>query len=209
MFIICRIFRGVNSSAFFSFISSSRQMYAGRWYRSIYSAGGRPFGLYRATTRLPLHCVRPFSVCRPVNEDQSANKGADIPKEILREIQSTWPVPMREEFLNGTKVTTGELEAMQIVPDKHFVPKSFSDKFAYRLVRTLRLLPDMYFRGDHYMRVVMLETIAAGKGYAHKSYCSPSLKRIYSSWYGWWHVATHDLFAPHEARQWLDYPFTP
>lgn len=88
----------------------------------------------------------------------------DIPDEIARELANSHPVPMRHEFASTPqKVTTELLESLDIGLGKHHVPTSFSDKLAFRLVKTLRLLPDTYFKNDHYMRSVMLETIAAGK----------------------------------------------
>ncbi|KAI9488491.1 alternative oxidase-domain-containing protein [Zychaea mexicana] len=87
-----------------------------------------------------------------------------IPKDLLRELQATRPAPMRDEFLGSNKLTTDDLEKMDIDKAKHHVPETLSDKFAYRMVKTLRLLPDTYFGRDHYMRAVMLETIAAVPG---------------------------------------------
>ena len=93
----------------------------------------------------------------------------DIPKDVFREIQSTHPLPMREEFMGDKKLTTQELENLDIGLDKHYKPNTMSDRFAYRLVKTLRLLPDTYFRNDYYMRAVMLETIAAGNNHVYFS----------------------------------------
>ncbi|KAI8145442.1 alternative oxidase-domain-containing protein [Fennellomyces sp. T-0311] len=87
-----------------------------------------------------------------------------IPKDLLRELQATRPTPMRDEFLGSNKLTSEDLEKMDIGQGKHHVPETMGDRFAYRLVKTLRLLPDTYFGGDHYMRAVMLETIAAVPG---------------------------------------------
>lgn len=87
----------------------------------------------------------------------------EMPRDLLEEIQAEHPRPMRIEFLGKEKLSSEALENMDIGLGKHRVPQSLSDKFAYRLVKTLRLLPDTYFGQDHYMRAVMLETIAAGK----------------------------------------------
>jgi len=90
---------------------------------------------------------------------------ANIPDEIARELANTHPVPMRHEFVDTPqKVTTEFLESLDIGLGKHHVPTSFSDKLAFRLVRMLRVLPDTYFKNDHYMRSVMLETVAAVPG---------------------------------------------
>ncbi|KAG2177740.1 hypothetical protein INT43_002987 [Umbelopsis isabellina] len=89
----------------------------------------------------------------------------DIPNEIARELANSHPVPMRHEFAEGSqKITTELLESMDIGLGKHHKPETLSDKLAYRLVKTLRLLPDTYFKDNHYMRSVMLETIAAVPG---------------------------------------------
>ncbi|KAI8145221.1 alternative oxidase-domain-containing protein [Fennellomyces sp. T-0311] len=92
------------------------------------------------------------------------SKCESVPKELLHEIQAARPRPMRSEFWTKKELSRPVLENMEIGVDMHFQPQDWSDRFAYRLVRTLRLLPDTYFRGDHYMRVVMLETIAAVPG---------------------------------------------
>ncbi|KAI9289801.1 alternative oxidase-domain-containing protein [Umbelopsis sp. AD052] len=90
---------------------------------------------------------------------------ANIPDDIARELANTHPVPMRHEFAEyPQKITTEVLEKMDIGLGKHHVPTSFSDKLAYRLVKLLRILPDTYFRENHYMRSVMLETVAAVPG---------------------------------------------
>lgn len=87
-----------------------------------------------------------------------------ISDDIARELANTHPVPMRHEFMeHPEKITTDMLESMDIGLGKHHVPTSFSDKLAFRLVKLLRILPDSYFRDNHYMRSVMLETVAAGK----------------------------------------------
>lgn len=120
------------------------------------------------------HQQRFYQPTKPIPMSTPAE---DIPKDVFREIQSTHPIPMREEFMGDKKLTTQELENMDIGLDKHYKPNSMSDRFAYRLVKTLRLLPDTYFRNDYYMRAVMLETIAAGK--YHIKLFIPSKANIY------------------------------
>lgn len=87
-----------------------------------------------------------------------------MPKELRREILATRPRPMLEELTQESTVTREMLEKCDIAPYKHREAKSMGDTFAYRLVRFLRLFPDTYFGKNHYMRVVMLETIAAVPG---------------------------------------------
>ncbi|KAI7862594.1 alternative oxidase-domain-containing protein [Spinellus fusiger] len=88
----------------------------------------------------------------------------DMPEDLLREIKATRPMPMRSEFSRVTHLTSQELEKMDIDVKKHREPLGLGDKFAYRFVKVLRTLPDTYFGRDHYMRAVMLETIAAVPG---------------------------------------------
>ncbi|KAI9498800.1 alternative oxidase [Zychaea mexicana] len=72
---------------------------------------------------------------------------------------------MRREFFGDQhKLSRENLKKVDVGVTNHYEPQGLSDRFAYRLVRTLRLLPDTYFRNDHYTRVVMLETIAAVPG---------------------------------------------
>ncbi|KAI9481367.1 MAG: alternative oxidase-domain-containing protein [Benjaminiella poitrasii] len=87
-----------------------------------------------------------------------------MPRDVLREMLESRPLPMREEFVDGQKLTTKVLEQIDISKDKHVQPHGFSDKAAYYTVKVLRTLPDTYFGKNHYMRVVMLETIAAVPG---------------------------------------------
>ncbi|KAF7803720.1 alternative oxidase 3, mitochondrial [Senna tora] len=47
---------------------------------------------------------------------------------------------------------------------KHHVPKSFSDKAAFKLVKFLRALSDLYFKERYGCHAMMLETIAAVPG---------------------------------------------
>lgn len=91
---------------------------------------------------------------------QSTN---EIPKDLLREVQSTRPMPIRGEFLEGQQLTTDVLEHLDIGEGKHREPMTMSDRLAYRVVKMLRVIPDTYFGNNHLMRAVMLETIAAGK----------------------------------------------
>ncbi|KAI8369602.1 alternative oxidase-domain-containing protein [Radiomyces spectabilis] len=82
----------------------------------------------------------------------------------MREVQSTHPMPIRDEFLSVEKITSEQLEKLDIGQGSHRQPLTLSDTIAYRMVKMLRVLPDTYFGRDHYMRAVMLETIAAVPG---------------------------------------------
>lgn len=88
----------------------------------------------------------------------------NMPRDVFREVLASRPVPMREEFIGTHRLTTEDLESIDFGPGKHYQALTFGDKAAYRSVRFLRLLPDTYFRRNHYMRAVMLETIAAVPG---------------------------------------------
>ncbi|MCY4179718.1 MAG: alternative oxidase [Litoreibacter sp.] len=46
----------------------------------------------------------------------------------------------------------------------HHVPKDFRDKFAYRLVKFMRVFADKFFAGRYGHRAVVLETVAAVPG---------------------------------------------
>ncbi|KAI7897681.1 alternative oxidase-domain-containing protein [Cokeromyces recurvatus] len=88
----------------------------------------------------------------------------NMPRDLLHEMREVRPVPMCEEFIEGSKLTTKVLEEMDFGEGKHVVPRCFSDKAAYYTVKFLRTLPDTYFGRNHYMRAVMLETVAAVPG---------------------------------------------
>jgi hypothetical protein len=127
---------------------------------------------------------------------------ANIPEEIARELANTHPLPMRHEFAETPeKVTTEFLESLDIGLGKHHVPITFSDKLALRLVKMLRILPDTYFKNDHYMRSVMLETVAAGKnGFDCLVYFESNFKCIISmnsSWHGWRNAKTPSFTTKH------------
>ncbi|KAI8990774.1 alternative oxidase-domain-containing protein [Mycotypha africana] len=84
--------------------------------------------------------------------------------DFFREALESRPIPMREEFVEGQKLTTEALEKLDFGEGKHVVPRTFGDKSAYYIVKMLRTLPDTYFKRNHYMRAMMLETIAAVPG---------------------------------------------
>lgn len=56
------------------------------------------------------------------------------------------------------------MKAIDYESGKHFVPKSFSDTFAFVIVKGLRAFADFYFRKDYVRRAVVLETVAAIPG---------------------------------------------
>ncbi|ELQ74912.1 putative Alternative oxidase domain (AOX) protein [Trachipleistophora hominis] len=61
-------------------------------------------------------------------------------------------------------ITLEELKSLDYESGKHFVPQSFSDTFAYLIVKGLRAFADLYFQKDYVRRVVVLETVAAIPG---------------------------------------------
>jgi hypothetical protein len=91
-------------------------------------------------------------------------RNSDMPYEVYREVIETTPMPMREEFMGTKKLSSEQLEKINFEPGKHHIPQTAGDKMAYYMVKALRTLPDTYFGKDHYMRAVMLETIAAVPG---------------------------------------------
>ena len=95
---------------------------------------------------------------------QKTKLNIDMPYDMYREVLDSKPVPMREEFVAGKILSTEALENIDFGEGKHRVPASLGDKGAYYTVKFLRLLPDTYFGKNHYMRAVMLETVAAVPG---------------------------------------------
>ncbi|RUP46130.1 alternative oxidase-domain-containing protein [Jimgerdemannia flammicorona] len=87
-----------------------------------------------------------------------------MPVDMIEEIRHSKPMPMRTELASGKEITTDLLEKLDVGEKKHRVPITWSDAAAYHTVQVLRYLPDTYFRHNHYMRVVMLETVAAVPG---------------------------------------------
>lgn len=61
-------------------------------------------------------------------------------------------------------ITLEELKSIDYESGKHFVPQSFSDTFAFLIVKGLRAFADLYFQKDYLRRVVVLETVAAIPG---------------------------------------------
>ncbi|CEG72056.1 Putative Alternative oxidase [Rhizopus microsporus] len=105
-----------------------------------------------------------LTACRTLTTHQKLNINPDMPITMIREVLDSKPVPMCEEFIAGNRLTTETLENIDFGEGKHREPKTLGDKGAYYTVKFLRLLPDTYFGKDHYMRAVMLETIAAVPG---------------------------------------------
>lgn len=61
----------------------------------------------------------------------------------------------------------------------HKAPKTLSDKVAYKMVRFLRVVSDMYFKTNYLLRACMLETVAAVPGMvAGISHHLRSLRRL-------------------------------
>lgn len=91
-------------------------------------------------------------------KDKMSDVINSMPKDVFREVIESRPIPMREEFIDGQKLTTESLENIDFGKGKHFKPRTMGDKAALYLVKALRTLPDTYFGSNHYMRSVMLET---------------------------------------------------
>ncbi|KAI8069801.1 alternative oxidase-domain-containing protein [Gilbertella persicaria] len=108
---------------------------------------------------------RTFASCTTQRQQDKLSEFAHrMPRDIYREILEDRPTPMCEEFLGSQKLTSELLEKIEYSPGKHFVPQTIGDRMALYAVKFLRTLPDTYFGKDHYMRAVMLETIAAVPG---------------------------------------------
>lgn len=112
--------------------------------------------------------VRTLATQTSVIQQQAESRKYEVienmPRDVFREVLASRSVPMREEFMGTQRLTTDDLESIDFGPGKHHNAKTLGDKAAYRTVRFLRLLPDTYFKRNHYMRAVMLETIAAVPG---------------------------------------------
>ncbi|CAO3669491.1 unnamed protein product [Rhizopus stolonifer] len=116
-------------------------------------------------TSIPLsRSLFPALVHRTLTQKKSLDVTQDMPYNMFREVLDSKPVPMCEEFTAGQKLTTQALENIDFGAGKHHEPTTLGDKGAYYAVKFLRTLPDTYFGKDHYMRAVMLETIAAVPG---------------------------------------------
>ncbi|CAO3634165.1 unnamed protein product [Mucor fragilis] len=128
--------------------------------------------LVMSRTVLPAAAIsiarRSISTSMAQRQASSSEKMSDImnsmPKDVFREVIESRPIPMRQEFLEGQKLTTESLENIDFGEGKHFKPRTMGDKAALYLVKALRTLPDTYFGRNHYMRSVMLETVAAVPG---------------------------------------------
>ncbi|CAH9081772.1 unnamed protein product [Cuscuta epithymum] len=77
--------------------------------------------------------------------------------KIMREDGSAWPWNCFMPW------ETYEAD-LSIDLSKHHVPKTFSDKFAFRTVKLLRIPTDLFFKRRYGCRAVMLETVAAVPG---------------------------------------------
>jgi ubiquinol oxidase len=80
------------------------------------------------------------------------------------QLEDAHPEPVRKEFLGKKKVSTKDLEQMEISLGYHFQPQTVSDKIALRLVKLLRIPTDLFFKKKYVHRAVMLETVAGVPG---------------------------------------------
>ncbi|KAI9217567.1 alternative oxidase-domain-containing protein [Blastocladiella britannica] len=72
------------------------------------------------------------------------------------------PVPIRPEFL--APVSPSALEALDIGLDRHREPADARDRAALRLVKSMRIPADLFFRKKYIHRAVLLETVAGVPG---------------------------------------------
>ncbi len=72
-------------------------------------------------------------------------------------------LPIRSEFTQQ-RLTTAELETMDVGLGKHRKPKDIGDWTALIVVKCLRIPADMFFRKKYIHRAVTLETVAAVPG---------------------------------------------
>ncbi|CAN6551975.1 unnamed protein product [Malus baccata var. baccata] len=88
--------------------------------------------------------------------DVSSYWGIQGPK-IRREDGTEWP-------WNCFKPWETYEADLSIDLSKHHVPKTFLDRVAFRTVKSLRVLSDLYFQQRHGCHAMMLETVAAVPG---------------------------------------------
>jgi len=79
------------------------------------------------------------------------------PAQISRQDGSPWP-------WNSFRPWETYTPNMSIDLKKHHVPKTFADKFAYWIVKAMRIPVDLFFKKRYDIRVMMLETVAAVPG---------------------------------------------
>ncbi|ORX89048.1 alternative oxidase [Basidiobolus meristosporus CBS 931.73] len=96
-----------------------------------------------------------------VDEDDIVNpERYTIPSELLQDIH---PKAIRNDFISR-KLSSKELEDLDIGLTKHRVPITISDKVALYIVKALRIPSDLFFRKKYLHRAVALETVAAVPG---------------------------------------------
>ncbi|KAK9765811.1 inducible alternative oxidase 2, variant 2 [Basidiobolus ranarum] len=83
-----------------------------------------------------------------------------VPEELLNEVH---PKPIRNDFISQ-KLTSADLEKLDIGLTKHREPITFGDKVALTVVKSLRIPADLFFRKKYLHRAVALETVAAVPG---------------------------------------------
>ncbi|RGB36007.1 alternative oxidase-domain-containing protein [Rhizophagus diaphanus] len=75
------------------------------------------------------------------------------------------PKPVRHEIIESkAPLDSKALENIDINPDLHRQPVTWSDKIAFYTVKTLRIPTDWLFKKKYIHRAVMLETVAAVPG---------------------------------------------
>ncbi|GBC07092.1 hypothetical protein RclHR1_07240003 [Rhizophagus clarus] len=75
------------------------------------------------------------------------------------------PKPVRHEVIESkAPLDSKALENIDIKPDLHREPVTWSDKFAFYIVKLLRVPTDLFFKKKYIHRAVMLETVAAVPG---------------------------------------------
>ncbi|KAI9229159.1 MAG: alternative oxidase-domain-containing protein, partial [Piptocephalis tieghemiana] len=85
------------------------------------------------------------------------------PTEYHSSLHETHPLPIRQEFISQ-RLTTKDLENLDIGLSHHRVPEGLGDHIALGIVKALRVPADMFFRKKYVHRAVVLETVAAVPG---------------------------------------------
>eukprot|EP00744_Colponema_vietnamica_P000763 GILI01001326.1.p1 GENE.GILI01001326.1~~GILI01001326.1.p1 ORF type:complete len:314 (+),score=90.26 GILI01001326.1:64-942(+) len=104
---------------------------------------------------------------------------------------SVTPVPMRKGT-QDKKWDTKDLESISVEVGKHLNPADWRDKAAWKLVRFLRVVSDLFFRDRYVHRAVTLETVAAIPGMVTGVHRHLSSLRGLKHDGGWIHHMLHE-----------------
>ncbi|GJY69033.1 ubiquinol oxidase, mitochondrial-like protein [Tanacetum coccineum] len=155
----------VNSTLRRSVINTGRTMTA---EKVLVSVSGHDFENFTMRRRRMMSS----SAAEPTSKAPSVKGQEEKKEEKKKEVMSYWGI-------SRSKITREDgtewpwncfmpwdtyQSNLSIDLSKHHVPKNFTDKFAYRTVKLLRIPTDVFFRRRYGCRAMMLETVAAVPG---------------------------------------------